>query len=151
MTFYYHYTDYETRIGYLDLKSSPGVYFYVGRNSDYNSTRTVIPYEKERLNIGGGLDLTTGIFTAPTNGRYQFNLVAFANGDRSGVQLRLNGAITSVAFGVSDGDPMPLTAVLNLIKGDQVDTWLFSGAIIDCSICHYTQFTGILLEEDLVL
>ena len=89
MTFYYHYTDYETRMGYLDLKSSPGVYFYVGRNSDYNSTRTVIPYEKERLNIGGGLDLTTGIFTAPTNGRYQFNLVAFANGDRSGVQLRL--------------------------------------------------------------
>ena len=31
-------TGYETRIGYVDVKTSSGVYFYVGRSSNYEYT-----------------------------------------------------------------------------------------------------------------
>ena len=97
----------------MGVKTSSGVYFYVGRNSPYPTTKTAIPYEVERLNIGGAMNLASGVFTAPVSGRYQFNFVAQ--------------------------------------KNDRIDTYLIKGSINDDSTFYNTQFTGILLEEDLVL
>jgi len=61
-----HFTaaEYETAIGYLDVKTASAVIsFYVQRNSTYSSTGTVIPYEVERLNNGGAMNLATSVFT----------------------------------------------------------------------------------------
>ena len=146
-------TGYETRIGYVDVKTSSGVYFYVGRTSIYNSTGTVIPYDVSQLNIGGAMNLASGVFTAPVSGRYQFHFVALSNGDISTkVLLRLNGNLIASGFGMSLYDTLAITATVSLQKGDRIDTWLYGGSIQESnSNSYYSQFTGILLEEDLVL
>ena len=69
-------SDYETAIGYNDIKTAPGVSFYVQRNSTYASVNTTIPYEVTRLNVGGAMNAVTGVFTAPVNGRYYFSFTA---------------------------------------------------------------------------
>ena len=144
-------TGYETRFGYVDVKSNSGVYFYVQRNTTYSTNNSSIPYEFAHLNIGGAMDLATGVFTAPTNGRYQFNFVALANADITGVIFRLNGF--QIAYGLRDArlDNPVISSTLELQKNDRIDTYLSGGSIHDCSTCYYAQFTWILLEEDLVL
>jgi hypothetical protein len=62
----------ETAIGVVDVKSSP-VYFHVQRNASYSLNGTTIPFQIERLNVGGGMNITSGIFTAPKSGIYFFS------------------------------------------------------------------------------
>ena len=143
--------DIENKIGYVDVKSSSGVYFYVGRNSIYSTTGTVIPYDVAQLNIGGAMNLASGVFTAPVSGRYQFNFVALVNADRTDVIFRLNGGTIAGGWGQSQYDTLAITATLDLKKNDRIDTYLVRGSIYDDKYFYYTQFTGILLEEDLVL
>ena len=52
-------SDYETAIGYNDIKTSPGASFYVQRNSTYSSVNTVIPWALEQLNVGGHMNAAT--------------------------------------------------------------------------------------------
>lgn len=52
----------------MDIKTTPGVYFYVQRNMAYSDTNQpeVVRFNIERLlNIGKALDMTTGVFKAP--------------------------------------------------------------------------------------
>ena len=143
---------YESAIGYLDVKTSPGVSFYVQRNSIYASAGTVIPYEVTRLNVGGHMNAATGVFTAPVNGRYHFSFTArsYSSGVTY-VYLRVNDAFVAISWVPSNNDNLPLVATLQLTKGDTVDVYLAFGLIYDHSIDHHTQFSGFLLEEDLVL
>jgi hypothetical protein len=59
--------------------ATAGAYFYVQRETSYTTNMTTIPYEVDRLNIGGALDLATGVFTVPTNGVdfFIFNAVSW--------------------------------------------------------------------------
>ena len=145
---------YETYIGVNDVKATGGVSFHVKRTSAYLSTGTVIPYQREITNIGGGMNLATGIFTAPTNGRYSFmfNGVSYSSSGFK-IYLRLNNVQIAVAHGegmyIYQTDA--ISATLSLKKGDRVDSFLFSGKLYDADPYRYTDFTGFLLEEDLVL
>ena len=125
----------------------------MGRTSIYSTRGTAIPYERTQLNIGGAMNLASGVFTAPVSGRYQFNFVALVNyGDGyTGVFLRLNGVRIAFGWGMLQNDDLAITATLALQKGDAIDTFLNSGSIQDSNSYYDTQFTGILLEEDLVL
>ena len=38
---------------------------YVQKNNSFTTPYVPIPFEVERLNIGGAINLTSGIFTAP--------------------------------------------------------------------------------------
>ena len=116
------------------------------------TARSVIPYEKARLNIGNGMNLATGVFTAPVNGRYQFNFVAKADAAiYTDVFLRVNGINIAYGIGISRYDNPVITATLALKKNDRIDTWMNQGSIFDrMNGESQTQFTGILLEEDLV-
>ena len=142
-------------IGFNDIKSTP-VYFYVQRNSDYGSKGTNIPFTVERLNIGGGMVIRTGIFTVPKSGRYFFSFSGVAQPvgvviqNVAWVDLNVNGARIGMANGQRDYDTLSMQATLNLQKNDRVSLYLRQGAIH--SDQHmYTHFTGILLEEDLDL
>ena len=145
---------YEVVIGYNDVKTSAGVYFYVKRQSAYTSIKTVIPWDLIQLNIGNAMDSKTGVFTAPVNGRYHFSFNGHAWGGDSFVNLRVNGSISYryiVASSSSNKyNNLPLMATLNLKTGDTVDMWLLNGSLNDDPANYATQFTGILLEEDLV-
>ena len=146
------FSDYETLVGYVDVKTASGVYFYVQRNTSYTTTG-VIPYQMTQLNTGGAMNLATGTFTVPTNGRYFFSFTAQASVSYGNVVLRLNGGwiAATAELQLGDSEEMPLSATLSLKKGDQVDTYLYYGSLNDNSAYHYTQFSGILLEEDLEL
>ena len=139
-------------IGFNDIKTANGVFFYVTRNTPYSSNGTVIPYETEQLNIGGAMDLATGVFTSPVNGRYQFIFTALAakGNERSDLVLRVNGAGIGRSVAPSHHYTLPIVATLQLKKGDTIDMFLQRGSIEDTT-GHYTHFSGILLQEDLVL
>ena len=65
----------------------------------------------------------------------------------------MNGLRIAFTQGSSDTvfDNLPLVTTLQLKKGDTVDVWLLSGSIYDDSVYRFTQFSGFLLEEYLVL
>ena len=126
--------------------------FFVQRQTTYNANGTVIPYEVTRLNVGGHMNAATGVFTAPVNGRYHFSFTALSWSSLSlnFVRLRVNGVDIAISRAPSVQYNLPLVATLQLTKGDRVDVYLELGSFYDTSN-HYTQFSGFLLEEDLVL
>ena len=98
------------------------------------------------------MNAATGVFTAPVNGRYQFSFTAlsWSSGIENIVRLRVNGAYLGRLYAPSDRYNLPLVATLQLKKGDSVDLYLGGGSLFDNGD-HHTQFSGFLLEEDLVL
>jgi len=59
-----------------------GVHFFVQRNRPW-SNEGAIPFQIEKLNIGGAIDVSTGIFTAPQDGVYHFS---FSGMMKSGIR-----------------------------------------------------------------
>ncbi|KAI9563618.1 C1q and tumor necrosis factor-related protein-like protein 3 isoform b [Daphnia sinensis] len=153
---------YQTMIGYSDIKSIP-TFFYVQKNFGFNVTDTPIPFEVERLNIGGAMNLTSGIFTAPRTGIYFFSLSGFATIPPSntrlffGVGLYLNGRSIGIAWAdeITPGDQdetYSLQSTLNLQAGDEVwleIRFLSPGVYLNDRPGHFTHFTGWLLQEDI--
>ena len=129
------------------------MYFSVQRNTIYDSFTTVIPYEKETLNIGGAMDLESGVFTAPTKGIYLFTFTTNScctENNASWIRLRLNEEEIATSYVPDDRYSMPLSVTIRLEKGDEVDVYLYLGSLLDDDgIYHFTHFSGILLDEDI--
>jgi len=151
---------YETRYGFVDVKSSP-VHFFVTRSSSWNTLNVPMKFDVEKLNLGGGMNIGSGVFTVPKSGIYTFSFQGTADGvstsynGQGRVSLRQNGA--SVAIGdthISSSSSGALTvsvhATLKLNAGDQITVVLTNGQVFD-STSYSTQFTGSLLEEELAI
>jgi hypothetical protein len=156
--------DFQKWIGYVDVKSVP-VYFYVQRNSIFNTITTPIPFDLAVVNEGNAMNLTSGIFTAPRPGIYFFSFTGLANFPASssevylGVGLYLNGG--QIGRGLveesntvnTQTDQLTVQSTLSLKKDDQVwvainvmstDVYLYDSGN------HFTHFTGFMLEEEIV-
>jgi C1q-related factor len=145
-------TGVETAVGVVDVKSSP-VYFHVQRNSPYYATGTTIPFEIERLNVGGGMNINSGIFTAPKSGIYFFSFSAVKEGPATAgmfVDLYLNSINIARAFGFAAFGHFTasLSSTLSLKSGDRISLLLAVGQLYDSTAC-YTNFNGILLQEEI--
>ena len=105
---------------------------FVQRNSPFSQTGQVIPFQIERLNVGGDFNLASGIFTAPRPGTYFFSF-SWTRGHSSKrasfVRLYLNGILIGTADGCNEYDYLTLTlrATVKLGKSDQIKLVLESG------------------------
>lgn len=143
------------------MKSLP-VYFYVRINSpSFSAVNVPIPFNEEKLNIGGAMNLTSGIFTTPRTGTYFFS---FSSGMASFptandrhilyVRLHLNGNINGIieADNISSGqmDVFNLQSTLHLNEGDTI--WITIetlGSQVQLYGYGKNHFTGWLLAEDI--
>ena len=76
----------------IHSKDSQPVYFNVCRATLNDKSGTVIPYERFRLNVGGGMNAATGVFTAPKDCNYHFMFTERAYGtEGTRVDMLLNG------------------------------------------------------------
>jgi len=141
----------ETAVGVVDVKSSP-VYFHVQRNSTYSIVDTTIPFQLERLNIGGAMNITSGIFTAPKSGIYFFSFNGLKDSPTNTLTVRLyhNSKIITRAYGtnVAGHFTATLSSTLSLKSGDQIRLLLVEGKLYDENSL-YTNFNGMLLQEEL--
>jgi hypothetical protein len=117
-------------------------------STDYSMGDTVIPYDEFIMQIGGGMDLSTGIFTAPIAGIYSFTgtwLDSYTTsvGD---VLIRKNGSVIGNAHSYEQTvGSFGITVLVSLVEGDTVDTYLDGGAITSSSLYKYAHFTGNLI------
>ena len=117
----------------------------------------VIRFNKERLNIEGAMDLSSGIFTAPKTGIYFFSFSIAKEGYNVAavhVYLRKNTGKIGVSvvggFGVGLSTmPATIQATLKLKEGDKIDLLKSGSGAVDSSSNEPTShFTGWLLKEE---
>ena len=133
------------------------VHFYVQRNTSFSTASAIVPFELSRLNEGGAMDLTSGIFTAPVPGIYHFGFsgVSDSSSNGLGIFLQLNGENIGIAVagsGVTAFGTLSLTASVRLKANDRVNLYKDgnNGHVLhEYGNYHYTHFTGWLVEEDL--
>ena len=138
-------------MGSIDVKSSP-VYFYVQKNNSHSGDNSTVTFEIEQLNVGGAMDLSSGIFTAPTSGTYLFTFSGrkSINQQTAWVSLYWNDSPVASAYAQATVDiiTMSLSSTLHLQQSDQVRLVLRNGELFDNSHKN-SHFNGILLQEDL--
>ena len=141
----------ETTVGVVDVKSSP-VHFYVQRTSPYNRAGTIIPYNILRLNVGGGMNIISGNFTAPKSGIYFFLFSGVKSSPNTALSIDLYQNSTPIAraegTNVSGSLVLTLSSTLSLTSGDQISLRLLNGELLDNNIL-YTNFNGMLLQEEM--
>lgn len=140
-------TGYETLIGFNDVKKSKaGVSFSAYRSLSYSTVGTIIPYTYSISNIGEGMNITTGVFTAPATGTYVFSFTGRAGSDATKIDLLRNDRQWVASYGALVGNNMAIHYTALLVKGETIDVQLTSGSIYD-DINYYTHFVGFLLDE----
>jgi len=143
----------ENKIGYVDVKSSSGVYFSAISKKNQIADSGILLFDKTFLNIGNGMDTSTGVLTAPKAGIYHFSFSVLKEGYALVAllaHLRLNENKLGVVH-VGDGlfaSQASMHSTLKLKKDDRIDVWIATGKL------HYihkrsNHFTGWLLEEHL--
>jgi len=83
-------TGFETRYGLVDIKTAP-VHFFVPRTSGWSTPGSTIPFQKEYLNLGSGMNLASGA------GIYSFSFKGTTSG-YGDVNLKRNSVIVSVVI-----------------------------------------------------
>ena len=126
----------------VDVKSPP-VYFQVQRNSPYNLLNTAIPFQIEQLNVGGAMNLNSGIFTAPKSGIYFFSFTSLKDWPANPLNVLLyhNSNYITMAHGtnVAGGFTATLSSSISLKSGDQISLRLIGGQLHDNEF-HHTNF-----------
>ena len=144
----------------IEVKSAPAI-FYVQRSSSFTQINTPVPFQVERLNVGGAMNLSSGIFTAPVTGNYFFSLSGTAYIPATMVRLVFTIGLymneNPIAYAYADEmssdyqyETFSLQSTLNLIKGDQV--WLQISSMETGVYLYgglFTHFNGWLLQEDI--
>jgi hypothetical protein len=144
----------------FQLLSVP-TYFYVQKNSTFAATDIPIPFEIAMANVGAAMNSTSGVFTAPREGRYFFSFTGLAQFPlsssyklRLGVGLYLNGYLNGRSWVANKANvqhsPFTLESTQNLLAGDQV--WLqitdvSDGVYLYDNSNHFSHFTGWLLDK----
>jgi len=136
----------------LSAPVSKKVAFFVGLTDNLGpvNEHTDILFDRVVTNIGSGYEASSGRFTAPVNGTYQFNVIVSAQGrQKAAVMVLKNGGMVATVW--AESIPYWATAsniaILSMEKGDQVWLMLLNRA----SYLHgymYTTFSGFMIFEN---
>lgn len=144
----------ESSIGNIEVKTK-SVHFHILRNTSFSANQTIVPFEIERFNVGGAMDLKSGIFTAPLSGTYyfQFNGLKYGDNPCLGVYLDLNAGHVHYSFigNASFFLPISFGPSLQLKVGDKVKVRKGNCGALHDNRGQFTHFSGWLVEEDLAL
>ncbi|XP_057365634.1 uncharacterized protein LOC130686489 [Daphnia carinata] len=168
--------EFQERIGYQDIKTKP-TYFYVQKDKNFAERNVPLPFEITIVNIGGAMDLPSGVFTAPVNGTYFFSFAGLAQFPmltgpdpvpvqrELGANLYKNGeriAISQVNIGylVYPDNRSPITLQSTVSLGARDKVWIqlsigISGGFLyderhsEVDQGSHSHFNGWLLEEEI--
>ena len=116
-----------------------------------NYAAGVIKFNDVSVNIGNGYDSSTGKFTAPVKGLYQFTAAYLQqNGYTSHVRLMKNNAVVSDMYANHKNyDQLTKTILVTLEKGDTFWVKLEKSSIYSVyGSARYTQFNGFLISDN---
>merc|ERR1711974_398535 len=144
--------------GNLYLKNLAGkplsIYFDAYRTKAYDGGgEENLTFQGCSVNVGGGMDPDTGLFTAPLGGSYMFVFhIATHDNKKALLSIRLNGEEVASVFDQNHKDNHKnsmagTTLVLNLKAGDEVVVYAYTGTwLADFPMNHYTHWVGLLLK-----
>lgn len=143
-------TEYQTDIGYIDVKSVP-TYFYVQRATDFRGD--VVTFDVVRTNIANAMSAGTGIFTATVDGIYffAFSGMKVDESEPTTVHILLNqfriGSADCNHISSPNSVSCSLQSTLDLKKGDTVNLVMEGTILCSNDNSKTTHFTGYLLEQ----
>ncbi|XP_052101997.1 complement C1q-like protein 3 isoform X2 [Mytilus californianus] len=113
------------------------------------SSKEIIKFNKVFTNIQNGYNPSTGIFTAPIAGVYQFSSVVMSdNGKFLVATLWLNDTVvSSVYIKGSAYQTGALSMILDVQKGDQIAVKSYGNYVIYSDSLNYSTFSGSLISQ----
>lgn len=143
----------EKRYGYVDIYSPSRVFFYAQKTTSFNNENSTISFELATVNVGGAMNLSSGIFTAPKTGVYHFSFSGMKDSSDTElvIYLRKNGVNIAKALGSDNKNSFmaSFSSTLNLNIGDTIDLYKTTGNLLDNAEELFTHFTGWIVEEEL--
>merc|ERR1719300_572822 len=131
-----------------------GVYFNAYRTKAYDGGgEENLTFQGTYCNVGGGLDIDTGIFTCPCGGTYMFQFhIATHDNKKALLSIRKNGEEIASIFDQNHKDNHKnrmagQNIILDVKRGEEIVVYAYTGTwLADFPMNHYTHWVGLLLK-----
>merc|ERR1711872_353740 len=131
-----------------------GVYFNAYRTKAYDGGgEENLTFQGTYCNVGGGLDIDTGIFTCPCGGTYMFQFhIATHDNKKALLSIRKNGEEIASIFDQNHKDNHKNSMagqniIVDVKRGDEIVVYAYTGTwLADFPMNHYTHWVGLLLK-----
>merc|ERR1712234_68751 len=135
---------------------SLGVFFDAYRTKAYDGGgEENLTFNGSLCNVGGGLDIDSGIFTAPVGGMYLFFFhIATHDNKKALLSIRKNGDEIASIFDQNHKDNHKnsmagQTIIIDCQRGDEIVVYAYTGTwLADFPMNHYTHWVGMLLKPN---
>merc|ERR1711892_740251 len=132
------------------------VYFDAYRNKAYDGGgEENLTFNGSLCNVGSGLDVDSGIFTAPVGGMYFFMFhIAAHDNKKALLSIRKNGDEIASIFDQNHKDNHKnsmagQTIIIDCQRGDEIVVYAYTGTwLADFPMNHYTHWVGMLLKPN---
>lgn len=121
-------------------------FFSFRRGSSFTAIGTPITYDVIDANVGGTVNASSGVFTAPRAGYYYFSFqgVKDPSGNALLVAMYKNGARVTTSYGIAvPYAPLSIQSAQILKVGETVSFQLIgTGSLYDDGSAYFTRFIG---------